>query len=61
MFWKVHEILNTLGLLRDFNARVCNKDDFVDADDFLRHHLSLDDSMDGSLNISLKLVKTNVS
>ena len=25
----------------DFNARVCNKDDFVDADDFLTHHLAL--------------------
>ena len=48
-------------LMGDFNARVCNKDDFVDADDFLTHHLSLDDTMDGSLNISSKLEKTNLS
>ena len=48
-------------LMGDFNARVCNKDDFVDADDFLTHHLSLDDTMDGTLNISSKLEKTNLS
>ena len=47
-------------LIGDFNASVCNKDDFVDADDFLTHHLSLDDTMDGSLNISSKLEKTNL-
>ena len=48
-------------LMGDSNARVCNKDDFVDADDFLTHHLSLDDTMDGSLNISSKLERTNLS
>ena len=42
-------------LMGDFNARTCNKDDFIDAEDFLTHHLSLDDTMDGSLNISSKL------
>ena len=45
----------------DFNARTCNEDDFVDADDFLTHHLSLDHTMDGSLNISSKLKKTHLS
>ena len=48
-------------LMGDFNARVCNKDDFLDADDFLTHHLSLDDTMDGSLNISSNLEKTKLS
>ena len=48
-------------LMGDFNARRCNKDDFVDADDFLTHQLSLHDTMDGSLNISSKLEKTNLS
>ena len=42
-------------LMGDFNARTCYKGDFVGADDFLTHHLSLDDTMDGSLNISSKL------
>ena len=41
----------------DFNARTCNKGDFIDADYFLTYHLSLD----GSLNISSKLEKTNLS
>ena len=45
----------------DFNARTCHKDDFVDEDDFLTHHLSLDDTMDGSPNISSKLEKPNLS
>ena len=45
----------------DFNARTRNKDDFVDADDFLMHHFSLDDTMDGSLNISSKIEKINLS
>ena len=36
----------------DFNAMTCNKDDFVGADDFLTHHLNLDDTMDSSLSIS---------
>ena len=48
-------------LMGDFNARVCTKDDLVDADDFLTFHLSLEDTMDGSLNISSKLERTNLS
>ena len=44
-------------LMGDFNAMTCNKGDFIDADYFLTHHLSLD----GSLNISSKLEKTNLS
>ena len=48
-------------LMDDFNARTFNKDGFVDAGDFLTHHLSLDDTMNRSLNISSKLEKTNIS
>ena len=47
-------------LMGDFNARTCNKDDFVDAEDFLMHHFSLDDTMDGSLNISSKIEKKKI-
>ena len=48
-------------LMGDFNARTCNKADFVDADEFLTHYFSFDNSMDGSLNISSKIEKTNLS
>ena len=45
----------------DLNARTCNKADFVDADEFLTHYFSFDDSMGDSLNISSKTEKTNLS
>ena len=32
-------------LMSDFNAKTFNKDGFVDADDLLTYHLSLDDTM----------------
>ena len=48
-------------LMGDFNARSCNKADFMDADEFLMHYFSFDDSRDGSLNIPSKIEKTNVS
>ena len=48
-------------LVGDFNARTCNKVDFVDADEVLPHYFSFDDSMDSSLNISSKTEKTNLS
>ena len=38
-------------LMGDFNARTCNQDDVVDAEDFLMYYFSLDDTIDGSLNI----------
>lgn len=41
-------------LMNDFNARTCNKTVFVDADEFLTHYFSFDDSMHGSFNISSK-------
>ena len=44
-------------LMGDFNTRACSKADFVDADEFLTHYFSFDDSMDGSLNISSKIEK----
>ena len=48
-------------LMGDFNARPCNKADFVDADEFLMRYFSFDDSRDGSLNIPSKIEKTNIS
>ena len=45
----------------DFNARACNKADFVDADEILTHYFSFDDTNGGSLNISSKIEKTNLS
>ena len=48
-------------LMGGFNIRTCNIDDFVNTDDFLIHDISLYDTMDGSLNISSKLEKTNLS
>ena len=48
-------------LMGDFNARSRNKADLVDADECLTHYFCFDDSMNGSLNISSKIEKTNLS
>ena len=47
-------------LMRDFNARTCNKDGFVDTNDFLTHYFSLDDTMNGSLNMSSKFIEASL-
>ncbi|MCG8113215.1 MAG: reverse transcriptase domain-containing protein [Candidatus Thiodiazotropha taylori] len=48
-------------LMGDFNARTCNKADFVDTDDFLLRHFNLDDNMDESFKISSKIENHNIS
>lgn len=48
-------------LLGDFNARVCKKDDFINADDFFADYFEFDDDVRAFYNVSAILPKLNMN